>query len=90
MSTQLPARWRAWRAGRPVLEARDMPGVLSSASLPPPRPGEPVPTHPFASIRFLTAEDEGDLGRILRESTSPEDFRARLRRSGYEVDGTER
>jgi hypothetical protein len=77
---------RVFRDDRQVLDLYGRPGILVSTSVPPPRPGEPPVTHPFATATFLTAETEGELGRLLREADSLDAFLAEVAARGYRVE----
>ena len=74
------------RDGRAVLDLWGRPGILVSVSAPPPRPGEPPVTHPFATATFLRPESEGELGELLRGSESLDAFLDAVRDRGYCVE----
>jgi hypothetical protein len=75
-----------YRDDRQVLDLYGRPGVLVSLSAPPPRPGEPGVTHPFATATFMTPETEGELGALLRGAESLDGFLAEVRERGYRVE----
>jgi hypothetical protein len=77
---------RVFRDDRQVLDLVGRPGILVSLSAPPPRPGEPPVTHPFATATFMTAETEGELGRLLRGANTLDAFVAATLRAGYRVE----
>jgi len=74
------------RDGRAVLDLWGRPGILVSVSAPPPRPGEPPVTHPFATATFLRPEHEGELGELLRGAASLDEFLDAVRGRGYCVE----
>lgn len=77
---------RVFRDERLALDLVGRPGILVSLSAPPPRPGEPAVTHPFATATFMTAETEGELGRLLRGADTLDAFVAATVRAGYRVE----
>ncbi|MFF2775568.1 hypothetical protein ACFVU3_11720 [Streptomyces sp. NPDC058052] len=86
MSGRPTRRYRVFARDRLAAEFTDEPGVLVSTSTPPPLPGEAPVTHPFASASFRTAENEGELGRLLRNSRDLDTFLAAARAAGYRVE----
>ncbi|KRE21020.1 hypothetical protein [Agromyces sp. Soil535] len=79
-------RYRVLLGERLALEIRDEPGILVSISAPPPPPGTPPVTHPFATATFHLAEVEGDLGALLRESSDLDAFLEAVARAGYRIE----
>ncbi|MCO7272980.1 MULTISPECIES: hypothetical protein [Cellulosimicrobium] len=79
-------RYRVLRDGRVVLVVRGEPGVLVSASVPPPLPGTAPVTHPFATATFTATLHEGTLGSLLREAPDLAAFLAAVERAGYVVE----
>jgi hypothetical protein len=79
-------RIRLWRDGRLALELTAEPGVLVSTSAPPPLPGQPPATHPWATATAHVAEWEGRLGELLREAPDLEAFADAVRAEGYVVE----
>ncbi len=77
---------RVFRDDRQVLDLIGRPGILVSLSAPPPRPGEPPVTHPFATATFMTAETEGELGQLLRGADTLDAFVDGTLRAGYRVE----
>lgn len=78
MNTQ---SWNVYKNGRKVLTVKNEPGpITSTAALP---PGKAPRRHPFLSAQALDPAEENDLGMILEESKSFEDFMARLKAAGY-------
>lgn len=82
-------RYRVFAGDRFALELRGEPGVLLSTSAPPPLPGTPPVTHPFATASFHLAEKEGELGRLLRSAPDLDSFLDAVRERGYRVEPDE-
>jgi hypothetical protein len=82
-----PRRYRLWRDGRLALDVTGEPGILVSTSAPPPLPGQPPATHPFATATAYVAEWEGQLGALLRESSDLDAFLAEAGRNSGHPDG---
>jgi len=61
------------------------PGPLISMSAPPPQPGSAPAWHPFVTATFLRADNEGDLGELLRRSASLEEYLAALAAAGFVI-----
>ncbi|GGY74977.1 hypothetical protein ASD97_34365 [Streptomyces sp. Root63] len=78
--------YRLLQGERLALEIRGEPGVLVSTSAPPPLPGTPPVTHPFATANFRLAEAEGELGALLRESSDTDAFLEAADRAGYRIE----
>ncbi|WP_127794309.1 hypothetical protein [Agromyces sp. LHK192] len=78
--------FRLFRDDRLVLEVRDEPGILVSVSAPPPLPGTGPVTHPFATATFHSAQDEGELGGLLRGASDLDAFLAAAEAAGYRVE----
>lgn len=72
--------------GRLALELSGEGGVLVSTSTPPPLPGTPVITHPFATATFHMSENEGELGALLRRAVDLTSFLDAVRALGYRVE----
>ncbi|MGW7434518.1 hypothetical protein [Streptomyces sp. NPDC054849] len=81
--------YRLLRGERVALEIRGEPGLLVSTSAPPPLPGHPPVTHPFATAGFRLAEAEGELGALLRESCDLDAFLEAAERAGYRIEAIE-
>ncbi len=86
MTDELPRHVLVYLDGRPVLDLWGRPGVLVSLSGPPPLPGSEPVTHPFASATFLTPENEGELGELLRNAATLDEFLDVIRQRGYRVE----
>ena len=85
----------------PVLEVRDNPGTLRSSAAPPPEPDEPPPPppgppgvaadepspggHPFIDAQAYDPVTEGRLRALLDESSSFDDYLARLLDAGFDI-----
>jgi hypothetical protein len=78
----------------PVLEVRDNPGTLRSSAAPPPEPDEPPPPppdepvpggHPFSDAQAYDPVTEGRLRALLDESSSFDDYLARLLAAGFDI-----
>ena len=55
-------------------------------SAPPPLPGQPPATHPFATATAYVAEWEGELGAMLRAAPDLDAFLAAATGAGYRVE----
>lgn len=78
--------FEVWKDGRLVQTVRDEPGPLSSVAIMPP-PHEvvkPPPPHPFLSIISHDPFSEGPSRTILDQSSSCDDYLARMRAAGFE------
>lgn len=75
-----------WHGDRLAVRGRAVPGVLASTSAPPPLPGTPPVTHPFATATFFEAETEGQLGALLRSASDLDGFFEAAAAAGYRVD----
>lgn len=78
--------YRILRGERLALEIRGEPGALVSTSVPPPPPGTPPVTHPFATASFRMAETEGELGALLRQASDLDTFLGAAERAGYRIE----
>ncbi|MDP2307926.1 MAG: hypothetical protein Q8P18_18010 [Pseudomonadota bacterium] len=76
--------WLVWAEGDLVLTMIDGPGALTGTA--PPPPDGAVTRHPFLSASAHDAGHESRLRTILDAASDPEDFRERLRASGYRVE----
>lgn len=81
-----PRRYRVFAGDQLALEIRGVGGVLVSTSAPPPMPGQAPVTHPFATATFRMAENEGELGQLLRAATSLDAFLDSVASRGYRVE----
>lgn len=79
-------RYRVFADDRLALEIRGDGGVLVSMSAPPPLPGTSPVRHPFATASFRMAENEGELGRLLREAADLQAFLDAVRDLGFRVE----
>ena len=86
MTDELPRHLLVYRDDRQVLDLWGRPGALVSLSGPPPLPGSEPVTHPFASATFLTPETEGELGELLRNAETLDEFLDVVRQRGYRVE----
>ncbi len=75
--------WSVYDGSVLILTVVGEPGPITSTA-PPPPDGRLV-THPFLSAAARDAAHEDQLGRLLRASTSMEDFLARLKAAGFRV-----
>ena len=81
-----PRRFKVYKDDLLELEIVDQPGPLVSNSAPPPPPGSPpMKPHPFLSAVAFVPTDEGALRDLLDQSTSLDEFLARLRDQGFRV-----
>ncbi|MBM7832479.1 hypothetical protein JOE59_003184 [Agromyces cerinus] len=89
--TQLepPGRYQVFAGDQLALELREESGILVSTSSPPPLPGTAPVTHPFATAVFRMAENEGELGELLREAADLDSFLEAARAFGYRVESRE-
>lgn len=71
-----------YKQGQLVLTVADRPGVLLSTAAAP--PGGP-PRHPFVDASAYDAASEGELGRLLRQSKSFNEFVQHLVQHGYDM-----
>ena len=78
-------RYRVYEKDRLVLEVTDEPGLLISATAPPPPPGQLLVRHPFASAVAYLPEREEILRRKLDNSSNIEEFLVALRALGMKV-----
>jgi len=82
---------RAWdiEKGAARLHIVDTPGTIVDSTAAPPLPGQALPQHPFLSGACM-GDPIGcsEAGNVLRESTSTDDFIARLRKAGFTVKPT--
>ena len=74
-----------WHGDQLAMRGRAEAGVLASTSGPPPLPGTPPVTHPFATVTFFLAETEGQLGALLRSATELDGFLEAVAAAGYRV-----
>ena len=79
------SRYRVYENDRLVLEVVDHPGLLISATAPPPLPGQPLVTHPFASAVAYVPEQEEVLRRKLDESSNIDEFLAAIAGLGMKI-----
>lgn len=86
---EAPRRFRLTRDGRLALDVTETPGILVSTSAPPPLPGRPPATHPFATATAYVAEWEGELGAMLREAPDLDAFLAVAAARGYTVEAVD-
>jgi hypothetical protein len=77
-----PRRFHVYKGPLLVLKLEDRAGTLHSAASPGP---EGPPSHPFLHAEALDAVSEDELGRLLRESSSFDDYLANLIANGYDV-----
>ncbi len=78
-----PAAFTVYHGTDAVLSVRSEPGPITSTAPPPPG-GKPV-LHPFLSAAALDAGYESQLRTILLQSTSADDFVARLQAAGFRI-----
>ena len=71
------------KKGEEVMRIWDKPGPLTSTALP--APGQKHFMHPFLSGSSMDPNDEADLGDILRQSHSFDEYVAKLKKAGYDV-----
>jgi hypothetical protein len=76
--------WDVYRGPDRVLVVRGEPGPITSTA-PPPADGR-VATNPYLSAAALDASCEAELGGLLQQATSLDDFLARLRAAGFRVE----
>ncbi|SIN93222.1 hypothetical protein [Agromyces cerinus] len=81
-----PRRYQVFVGDQLALELRGESGILVSASAPPPLPGTAPVTHLFATAVFRMAENEGELGDLLREAADLDSFLEAVRDLGYRVE----
>lgn len=79
-------RYHVFARDRLAVEVTGRPGILVSTSVPPPLPGAAPVTHPFATASFRMAENEGELGLLLRNAPDLDAFLAAARSAGYRVE----
>ena len=77
-------RYQVTRNGQPVLAFNDQPGHLLSTAIRP--PGFAPPAHPFLDAQALDSGTENELGQVLAQCVSVDEFIAALGRRGYEVE----
>ena len=82
------ARYRVYAGEHLALSITDEPGALVSSSSPSARPGE-VQQHPFLTAAAHLSAIEGELRKLLDQSTSTADFLERLTAAGYRVEQAE-
>lgn len=70
---------------RPSLRLVGAPGPLISLSAPPPPPGSAPAWHPFATATFLRADNEGELGELLRGSANLSEYLDALAAAGFVI-----
>ena len=70
---------------RPSLRLVELPGPLVSVSAQPPPPGSVTAPHPFLTATFLCADNEGELGALLRGSDDFDTFLRSVMSAGYTV-----
>jgi hypothetical protein len=79
---------RAWDIQKDATQLHivDKPGTIVDSTAPPPLPGQPLAQHPFLSGScFGDPLGCSKAGDILRQSTSTDDYIARLTKAGYTV-----
>lgn len=79
------SRYRVYENDRLVLEVIDHPGLLISATAPPPLPGQPLVTHPFVSAVAYVPEREEILRRKLDKSSDLDEFLAAIAGLGMKI-----
>lgn len=86
MLEQVPARetrhFHVYKGPRLVMILEDRPGTLHSRAAPGP---EGPPQHPFVHGIARDAASESELGRLLRESNSFDEYLGRLLVGGYDI-----
>ncbi|WP_139416354.1 hypothetical protein [Agromyces laixinhei] len=83
---EAPRRYKVFAGDQLALDLRGESGLLVSTSAPPPLPGVAPVTHPFATAVFRMAENEGELGELLREAADLDSFLDLVRARGYRVE----
>ncbi len=71
-----------YRRGRLALRVEDRPGTLHSTAAPGP---EGPPAHPFVHAQAYDTLSEDELGRLLRQSSSFDEYLRALVAAGYDV-----
>ena len=79
--------WEVYKGDKMVLKVSNKPGPLTSTAILPPNT-EPV-THPFLTAQALDPFEEDNLGKILGESGSFDEFISLLKANGYELRRTQ-
>ena len=84
-----PRRYQVFAGDQLALDLRGESGILVSTSAPPPLPGTAPVTHLFATAAFRMAENEGELGELLREAADLDSFLDAACALGYRVESGE-
>jgi hypothetical protein len=82
LAGQEPRRFHVYKGSLLVLKLEDRPGTLHSTASP--GPGGPL-EHPFLHAEALDALSEDELGRLLSQSSTLDDYLAQLIVNGYDV-----
>ncbi len=82
MPHRTPRHFQVYKGERLVLSLEDTSGLLTSQASPPP---DGAPKHPFINARAFDIMTEGDLGEMLRDSSSFDDFLRRLIAAGFDI-----